>query len=408
MRTIVGLIMAHLSLAAILPSLACAQESNICDQVISSPEIREKLIADYEATPASVVDDRLLAVAIGYVVQSNLDKAKPAYLHYLHDHPNQTRALRGLGTVNALQGNFDDAVNLFSASWSLGDIESLEPLAYCYLQSKKYDQMERLVPSLLRNKRHGLDIVDCLLAYAMLKDPPDENLISQSLDGIGGKEIATNEETAALIDKAANRLKAIDETNKTLLTICGKFTDGYEADPNGWPRDKLPGVGDAYFLLRDYTNADVIYRQVLKGWPENQDALFGVGTICMMKQEFPEAIGLLRKDWSLGEKRVLPNLAAAYMAAKDYSGMKDLIPNLLEIKSENIEMLNTLLLYALAKIPVDKDLFYKTLEGVSNDQILRRPDTTDIVLKGLKLFGDEDRVNQLLKMKAVQDKGVGG
>jgi tetratricopeptide (TPR) repeat protein len=389
-------------------SFVDAQDSSLFDRVVFFPEIRQKLIADYESSPTNLIDDRLLAVAIGYAVESNYNKAKPVYLRYLEEHPNQPRALRGLGSIMYLEGDYDASIKLLAESWSLGDIDSLEPLAYCCLLTKKYDQMERLLAPLLQNKQHRLDIVDCLLAYALVKDPPDENLIVVSLEGVGGRDIVTNAETARVFDEVANRLKAIDETNKTLQILCSKITDSYNADPNVWPNDKLTAVGDAYFLLRDYTNADAIYRQVLKYWPKNRNALFGVGTISLMNHKLPEAIATLRKDWSLDDKRVLENLAVAYMAANDYAGMEDLIPQMLDRKSENIELLNALLLYGLAKSPVDKDLFHKALAGVSNDQILRRPDTTDIVLKGLKLFGETDRINQLLKLKAIQEKGVGG
>ena len=380
---------------------------SIMDQAKSSPEIRRQLIAEFEVRPTAFFDDRLLAVGISYVLEGKLDRATLVYDRFLKDQPDNVRALRGRGAIYVLQEHMSEAIPFYKKAWSLGDVDSLQPLASCYINVQQYGHAEELLP-VLRAHIQDPKIDDCLIALAVSKDPPNEPLLIEALSALPDKTFVLNQETAQLVEKAANRLRAIDENNKTLQAICQKVIRGFLADPVKWPKSSLSGVGDAYFVLRDYSSADDIYRRVLSDQPTNSAALAGIGALCVMKKDVAGAIGNLRKAWDLGDKKVLGSLSASYLAAGEFAKIEELLPSLLELKTENLENLNSVVAYSLVRKPMDRALFYKVLEGVSDDQILRRRDTTDAVLKGLNAFGDKERFQTLLKKKAEHDKGLRG
>ena len=87
--------------------------------------------------------------------------------------------------------------------------------------------------------------------------------------------------------------------------------------------------------------------------------------------------------------------------------MKHILPALLERKGDML-ILHTIIAYALLKNPKDEALFFKAIEGVTDDQILRRQDTTEVIAAGLKAFGQEERAKRLLKSKRNLDKGLSG
>ena len=126
------------------------QEKTILDQVISSAEVRHKLIKEYESASQEFHDDRLLAVAISYAVENQIPKAKPIYERFLKDHPDHPRALRGLAGQYILEGRYDEAIVYLRKAWSLGDIDSLSMLAGSYVKANRYAEMGDLIPSLAR------------------------------------------------------------------------------------------------------------------------------------------------------------------------------------------------------------------------------------------------------------------
>jgi len=187
-----------------------------------------------------------------------------------------------------------------------------------------------------------------------------------------------------------------------------KITRGYEADKQAWPKPRLSAVASAYFFLGKRAEAGELYNAVLASEPENPNALVGVGLIALYQTNYPIAINNCRKAWSLGNKRALSPLALAYLMSGNPSGVKDLLPSMLSQKGEDMQILNSLIAYALATNPKDKELFFKAIEGISDDQILRRQDTTEAVAAALKLFGEEEHANRLLKRKREQEKGLRG
>jgi len=388
--------------------LSADTTNSIVDQAAASSEVRSNLIAHYERSKVGFKDDRLLAVAVGYTANGQLELAKPVYLSFLKDHPNHEGALRSLGSVCTVQENFAEAIKYLKKAWELGDTASLGNLGLSYYRSDRFQELELLLPDLIKHKENDAVIVNCLLAYALLKNVPRESLLLEALEGLPDKDLALHEDTLFLAATAANRLKSYDENNKTLNLICQKIIRGYLADTNAWPKASLPGVGEAYFLSGDCSNAEAIYKEVLRSEPDNGRVLLGLGSTYLCLRKFPEAVIYLDKAWKAGNTNALRNLAAAYWAVHDLSGLQSLIPKMLEQKDEDIEILNTIVVYALAKEPKDRTLFYQAIDGLTDARILRREDTANVVIMGLTAFGDTERIKRILDKKKELDKGLRG
>ena len=137
---------------------------SILDPVTSSLGFRKQLIKDYESNPETFQGDRLLAVGIGYIEVDQFEKAQPVYERFLRDHPDSLRAYRGLGTVHYYQGHFDEAIKAYRKAWSLGDLDSLGPLAGTYVNRGRYAEMQDLLSSLEQNLKDNPVIINALIS----------------------------------------------------------------------------------------------------------------------------------------------------------------------------------------------------------------------------------------------------
>src|SRR5207247_3946060 len=166
----------------------------------SSGAVRRMLIAEYESSPQSFRDDRLLAVAISYAVENQIPKARPIYEQFLKDHPNHPRALRGVGANYLAEQRYDEAIVYLRKAWSLKDVDSLSMLAASYVKSERYAQMTDLIPSLLQYSERDAELVNWLVAYAIFyKDPPDVKLVLKALASLRDEAVFLRDDTTLLI-----------------------------------------------------------------------------------------------------------------------------------------------------------------------------------------------------------------
>lgn len=389
-------------------AILLADTNSLADQALASASIRQNLITGYEVSPGDFRNERLLAVAISYATEKRWSKAESVYQTLLRDSPNNTRGLRGLASCYWDDGRVEKAIPYLKKAWSLGDIDSLVPLGACYLATRNYDQMEALVPELLKEKHRDTDVVSCLLAYALTTDPPKEELISQAIDALPDKEVLARDDIAHQLATAVERLEKLSETEATAQKIFRKTIRGYVADKQSWPKVRLCAVGDAYFFLGERSHAQDIYNEVLLTQPDNSDAHIGLGLVALCDSNYSRTITYCRKAWSSGNQRALSPLAAAYLMAHDLTGMADLVPSLFSHRTEDVQILNSLIGYSLIKVPKDRELFFQSIKGIPETQILRRQDTTEAVAAGLRAFGENKRADHLLKLKRKQDNGLSG
>src|SRR5262249_11340047 len=143
---------------------------SILDQAASSTNFSKHLTADYESSTNGFEGDRLLAVGIAYLVLDQFDRALPIYERFLRQNPDNTRALRGMGSVCFNLKRYHQAIECFRKAWDKGDIDSLAGLAGTYVNLGQFDDIKDLIPALSSNKRAHPIIVDCLLSYVLTKD----------------------------------------------------------------------------------------------------------------------------------------------------------------------------------------------------------------------------------------------
>jgi tetratricopeptide (TPR) repeat protein len=384
-----------------------AETNSIIDSAASSSEVRHRLIADYEVGTNAILNDRLMVVAVSYAVESNYDKAEPVYEKYLQAHPDDLDVLRSLGICCAFQKRYEKAASYFKKGWQLGDKDALQGLAVAYLNEGHYSELEDLRPSLIKNKGGNERIATCLLGLALSKDPPDEGLILSALEEIPDKEIFLHDDTDRFLAKAIGSLQTPEANNTTYQAICRKMIRGYLVDTNTWPKKNLLDVGDAYRALMDYSNAEVLYKAALKVYPSDEHALFGLGVAELFQHRPVEAIVPLREAWKRGRPEALTPLGAACAMSENFEGMKDLVPAFLAHR-DDIDNVTTLIAYSIKIKPPSKETFYKAIDGLTDEQLARHDNMTDLAALGFRYFGDEKRAQRVLKLKAEQEKGAGG
>ena len=376
------------------------------DQAVSSRELRRRLISEYENSPKDFHDDRLLAAAISYAVQNEIAKARPIYELYLRGHPNHPRALRGLAGGYIIEKRYDQAIIYLRKAWTLGDIDSLSMLAGSYVKAGRYAEMGDLIPSLLQHSQGDAEIVNWLVAYAIFyKDPPDVKLVLKALSALGDQDILQREDTAQLISEVVARFGRDPALEMAQLPVLAKIIRGYEADPQKWPANRRIYVADSYCLVNQHARAEPIYREILKDDPSHIPALRGLGISLAYQRKFKDGIVPLRKAWKQGDKLSLSALSACCLGARDFDEMKDLIPALMERRKDEMDSLNMIIMYSLGKHPMDRELFFNAIGGVSDEQLLRNEEVAHNTILGLKAFGEKKRAEELQKLKAKQVKG---
>ena len=390
------------------PSSLKGETNSIVDRALESSGVRASLIADYEARGSDFHDERLLAVAVSYLTEKRFVQAESTYKSFLQDSPKNSRGLRGLGLCYWEDGHPDEGIPYFRKAWSLADIDSLAPLGASYLATSNFSEIEHLVPDLLKFKQTSTDIVAVLLAYALKVEPVKAEIISQAIEGLPDKQVLERDDIAQQLATAIERLRSISETDATADKILRKIIRGYLEDKEAWPKVRLCAVGDAYFFLGERAHAHELYSQVLLTQPGNSDAQVGLALTALCESNYPAAIMYCRKAYSSGNQRALSPLAISYLMTHNLEGMADLVPELLKRREEDVQILNSLVAYALMKDPKERELFFKAIKGIPEEQILRRQDTTEAVAFGLRAFGEYSRAEHLLKLRQQQNKGLQG
>jgi hypothetical protein len=78
------------------------------------------------------------------------------------------------------------------------------------------------------------------------------------------------------------------------------------------------------------------------------------------------------------------------------SGQTLLKARALATNKDKHEITNVLIIYSLNALPsADKELFLKAVDGLSDEFILERKDTAQVVIEGLKTFGFQERAAKL-------------
>ena len=105
------------------------------------------MLRDYEQNPERWQNEQLFSIALGYVCETNIERAIASYNKFLSSQPNNVRAIRGLGNYYMMAQENDAAISQYKKGWALGDDLSLFGLANTYgILSKRYDDLKPLIP----------------------------------------------------------------------------------------------------------------------------------------------------------------------------------------------------------------------------------------------------------------------
>lgn len=215
---------------------------------------------------------------------------------------------------------------------------------------------------------------------------------------------STNAEASAVTNIST---VAIRETNTPALYqhLKDEIRD-YEQHPEHWQGTNSIEVAIAYITAETNFDAAIgVYRKLLKELPNNARAIHGLGVCYLLTGQYNEAEIQFKKGWSLGDHSSLLDLAFLYGVSLDrWQDVKPLVPDLLKIreqltdKTDEHELLNILIIYSgdkRANPTGDKETFLKAIDGLSDEFILERKDTAELVIRDLAAFGYKERADKL-------------
>lgn len=228
---------------------------------------------------------------------------------------------------------------------------------------------------------------------------PNPELFIEGLKSFPHKRLASYDHAMWVVDKAYPVFGQASNGECAVAAIEDAVTEAYEAAPGNWPSDKFSLVAAAYGGKKDFKALESISQRLLECDPTNVDALRAMGIAKRQQGEFRDAAVYLRKAYDLGDNQSLLGLAGCYLVLKDYSDLKNLAPALLEVRKQDAHYLNLLFLYSITSTPADRQVFRKALDGLTDEQLLERQSTAELVIRGLLLFDQNERADRLLKMK---------
>lgn len=202
-----------------------------------------------------------------------------------------------------------------------------------------------------------------------------------------------------------------EEGRQILQTLVADVRD-YEQHPENWQGSNLIFVARGYVSETNFEQAIVVYKKLLAVQPNNTDAIRGLGNCYSLTKKNEAAVAQYKQGWALGDDLSLAALANQYcLYTPQYQELKPWISDLLKVRARataaniKLEITNDLLLYSLnTPLPASREVFLEAIDSLSDEFILERKDTAEIVIHGLETFGLEDRANQLNKKRAGQDR----
>ena len=184
-------------------------------------------------------------------------------------------------------------------------------------------------------------------------------------------------------------------------TLVANVND-YEQHPEHWQGERLVEIAKAYGIQKNYPKAAEVYQLVLANFPNNTNAIRGLGNCYLVTKNYDAAIKQYEQGWSLGDGLSLLALANTYYASGRFQDLSTLVADLLKYQklyAENDkqhEALNVLVWYSVKTDPsIGTNIFLKAIDGVTDSFILEREDTKGLVIYALETFGYQDRANHL-------------
>lgn len=175
----------------------------------------------------------------------------------------------------------------------------------------------------------------------------------------------------------------------------------YEKEAATWPDTSLIGVAICYAKRGkpgDIEKAEDLYKKYLIVKPDDARATRGLGNVYLMQNNRKEALEQFKKGWKLKDVSSLKWLSILYAESSNWEELGKLIPDLLEKRKnqpDSIEFLLPIISYALNQKPPAKDLFYQSIEGIPDEELVTREGIRKLVFVALERFEDYGRLEKL-------------
>ena len=135
----------------------------------------------------------------------------------------------------------------------------------------------------------------------------------------------------------------------------------------------------------------------VSGTPEDDKVRHVLGVTQLALGNAREAVACFQKTWDDGAETSPVWLAMAHVADGHIYECKKFIPTLLKERLKQRASADVLVMYSLAAKPFDTNLFLKTIEGMTDEQILKRNDSDiGLYIRSLWTANQADRARAIV------------
>jgi tetratricopeptide (TPR) repeat protein len=177
----------------------------------------------------------------------------------------------------------------------------------------------------------------------------------------------------------------------------------YEAAPGKYPATNLYNVAVAYGYDGRRGQCLEILQTILKGEPDNNNALILNGSVLFSQGRSLEAIPFFKRAWANNDPGALHWLAISYITAGQAEDVRELLPALIKRldKDENIK--NLLAFYSQVIVPPDQKLFQQIAKGLADEEILQQQaDFVPSYIAGFWNIGEKSRALRIQSAAGMQ------
>ena len=160
-----------------------------------------------------------------------------------------------------------------------------------------------------------------------------------------------------------------------------------------------------YYSTKQYDQAEKLCLHLIQLKPNHSGLHELLGLIYVESHHYDKAIPVLQKAFKMGQIDSLGEIIHVYQVTENWPAIRDLIPQMLENKSKDPALIDSLVDYSLRQTPLDRALFFQAVNDLSNDQIIQEHRTQFVLFYyGFQTFGDTNRARQLsLQLNNIKD-----
>ena len=427
-----------------------ATEWQLLAKTMSAAELRlnaREIIRAYENEPTGWTNVALFNVGYCYTALQAFSKANAIFAHVLAEAPHDSKAMSALGTSLFAERKFDEAIVWLRRASVAGESDATILLGGIYVGRDMKQELAGLIPALLRerenaklNESQQLQVLACLIFESLSRSPFDTNLFWRAIDGISMtrisgrpdiadvaimgyeaagrpdlarklrdllaagkptnavpeipnmKSVFSNSETNAENAKT-NGARNVDDPHWRRATII----TAYERDSSDFLPTELSIVAHSYVLERQFAKAAKVLREYTNQCPTASGGYLWLGTVELLQTNYPTAIAVLQRSWSMGDSDALMLLGGYREAAREWDKLETLVPNFLTgCKQHSLsvetrtEFLRLLLQFTIGTRGLDIQILESALQEFT-DQQLRSDRVASLITTAKNIITEQKR-----------------